>query len=98
MSVTSGVTEVGKRGAEAALDYYINQLYAMDYKDLQKVKWDLYIKEVKRLGSVDAFKKMYPKFKIPEPPMQMAGGGVPGVPGLPDVPILVPTTSVIACF
>ena len=93
MSVSSGVTEVGKRGAQAALDYYINQLYNMDYKDLQKVKWDLYIKEVERLGSVAKFKEKYPDFKIPPPPMQMAGGGVPGVPGLPDIPILVPTTS-----
>ena len=63
MSVSSGVTEVGKRGAQAALDYYINQLYNMDYKDLQKVKWDLYIKEVERLGSVAKFKEKYPDFK-----------------------------------
>ena len=90
MSVSSGLSTV--RGRERAFvgDAVNTTLNNMSYAELQTLKYNLYLKEVNRLGSVKEFKKKYPNFKIPPPPMRIAGIGG-SVPGAPAVPTIVPT-------
>ena len=90
MSVSSGLSTVRGRESQFLGDAVNRTLNNMSYADLQTLKYNLYLNEVKKLGSVKEFKKKYPNFKIPSPPMSIAGVGG-STPGGPAVPTIVPT-------